>query len=286
MTFEEWTAVVEPKVQGAWNLHEAITTKLDFFILFSSYSGIVGQWGQANYAAANTFLDAFVQYRHNNGLAASVIDVGVMGQVGYVSKTRNILDMFQRSGMRVLEERDLLDAVNLAIHKSSPTKGDAVDGSYQNPGQILLGLVTSIPMASPDNRVVWKNDIRMSIYHNINCVADASTQGSAEQDSVGKLLSEASSSPSVLEEDGTIDVISRAIATALAKFLIKDESSMKIDLSPEKNGVDSLVAMELRNWMRQKFNVETSVMVIMQSASLAALADFIRQGLMNRFAQA
>lgn len=284
MTFEDWVAAVTPKVQGTWNLHEALPTDLDFFILCSSYSGIVGQWGQANYAAANTFLDAFVQYRHGKGLAASVIDIGVMGEVGFVSKHKEVLDRFQKSGMRILKEQDLLDAFDLAIQSSAPTKSDVA--AYSSPGQILLGLVTTVPVTSPNNRVVWKNDVRMGIYHNINCADDSSATTLAERDDVANLLSTAASgSPSVLEEETATEVIAKAIAAALAKFLIKDESSIQLQLSPEKNGIDSLVAMELRNWVRQKFGIETSVMVIIQSSSLNSLADTIRQDLIHRFSQ-
>lgn len=290
MTFEDWVTAVTPKVRGTWNLHEALPTDLEFFIVCSSYSGIVGQWGQANYAAANTFLDAFVQYRHAKGLVASVIDIGVMGEVGFVSKHKEVLDRFQKSGMRILKEQDLLDAFNLAIQSSASTKSEIAGhdrkvAAYSNPGQILLGLVTTVPVTSPNNRVVWKSDVRMSIYHNINCADDSSTTTLAEKDDIASLLTAASVSPSVLEEDTATEVIGRAITAALAKFLIKDESSIQLQLSPEKNGIDSLVAMELRNWIRQKFGIETSVMVIVQSSSLSSLADTIRQDLIQRFSQ-
>ncbi|KAF5121796.1 Highly reducing polyketide synthase gloL [Metarhizium anisopliae] len=81
MSFADWNTAVGPGVRGTWHLHEAISdiNELEFFVLLSSCSGIVGQWGQANYAAANTFLDAFVHFRHGRGLVASVIDLGAMG---------------------------------------------------------------------------------------------------------------------------------------------------------------------------------------------------------------
>ncbi|KAI1821733.1 KR domain-containing protein [Xylaria intraflava] len=99
MTFADWNKAIEPKIQGTWNLHEATSSsQLEFFILFSSHESIVGQWGQANYAAANTFLDAFVQYRHRNGLiVASVIDVGVMADVGFVSRNQDVLDRLRHA---------------------------------------------------------------------------------------------------------------------------------------------------------------------------------------------
>lgn len=62
MSLNQWETVVQPKVQGTWNLHNATLAAgldLDFFVLFSSLSGIIGQPGHANYAGANTFLDAF-----------------------------------------------------------------------------------------------------------------------------------------------------------------------------------------------------------------------------------
>lgn len=282
MTFADWTTAVAPKVQGTWNLHEAITSELDFFILCSSYSGIVGQWGQANYAAANTFLDAFVQYRHHKGLAASVIDIGVMGEVGFVSKNKDILGLFQKSGMRILKEQDLLDATNLAIQRSKPSRAQVSDGCFDSPGQILLGLVTSVPIASPNNRVVWKNDIRMSIYHNINGGKDSASSATAELDDITTLLKSAASDPSVLQDEESTVIIATAIASALANFLIKEEGSIKVEDSPEHAGLDSLVAMELRNWIRQRFGVDTTVMTIVQSTSIMSLGDYIRTALVKR----
>ncbi|GFG19087.1 hypothetical protein IFM5058_09690 [Aspergillus udagawae] len=89
MSIEDWNTVTVPKVKGTWNLHEITTARgidLDFFILFSSLSGILGQIGQANYASANTFLDAFMQYRASVGLPATAIDLGAMEGIGYLSE--------------------------------------------------------------------------------------------------------------------------------------------------------------------------------------------------------
>ncbi|KAG9249431.1 polyketide synthase [Emericellopsis atlantica] len=288
MSFDDWTAAVAPKVQGTWNLHQCLMgEQLDFFVLASSYSGIVGQWGQANYAAANTFLDAFVQYRHAQGHAASVIDIGVMGEVGFVWKNRDILDHFKRSGMRILKETELLDAMNLAIQRSKPTPNAHaqvdVHGAHWNPSQIILGFCTSAPIAAPNTRVVWKADVRAGVYHNMNGQANAAAKATTEQDGIASLLALAASRPSVLEEEKTTETIAAAVAKALTDFLIQDEDSIKVEQSPEHIGVDSLVAMELRNWVRQKFAVETNVMSIVQSASLLDLADNIRESLMERF---
>lgn len=73
----------EPKVAGAWNLHEAtLGQPLDWFCSFSSAAALVGSPGQGAYAAANSWLDAFSRWRHAQGLPATAIAWGAWSQVG------------------------------------------------------------------------------------------------------------------------------------------------------------------------------------------------------------
>ncbi|KAF7558654.1 hypothetical protein G7046_g5503 [Stylonectria norvegica] len=88
MTHGDWTTAVEPKIQGTWNLHNATieaACELDFLLLFSSISGIIGQLGQASYARASAFLDTFVQCRTDRGLPASTIDIGDVTDTSVIS---------------------------------------------------------------------------------------------------------------------------------------------------------------------------------------------------------
>nr|MDP9360664.1 SDR family NAD(P)-dependent oxidoreductase [Acidobacteriota bacterium] len=82
-TAERFARVMAPKVRGAWNLHELTRTrKLDFFVLFSSAVSLIGNPGQANYAAANAFLDALSIHRHTLGLPSISINWGAWADVG------------------------------------------------------------------------------------------------------------------------------------------------------------------------------------------------------------
>ncbi|KAG8162546.1 hypothetical protein KVR01_008311 [Diaporthe batatas] len=118
MSWTQWTAASRPKIQGTWNLHNALLHEqadhpVDHFLLFSSLGAMTGQWGQANYNAGNTFLDAFVSYRHSLGLAASVVNIGVVGDVGYVSENPSVLDSLRATGQYLMREPELLDCLEL-----------------------------------------------------------------------------------------------------------------------------------------------------------------------------
>ncbi len=79
--------VMQPKVQGSWTLHYAThSDPLDFFVLFSSASAILGNWGQANYAAGNSFMDILAHYRQAQGLPARSINWGPWAQVGMYAR--------------------------------------------------------------------------------------------------------------------------------------------------------------------------------------------------------
>ena len=101
MTVEQWIKATDPKVKGAWNLHEAVADaghELDFFVFLSSMSGLNGQPGQANYAGANVFLDAFAQWRNKNGLAASSIQIGAVSDMGFAARDDALLQRLIKNG--------------------------------------------------------------------------------------------------------------------------------------------------------------------------------------------
>ena len=89
LTPESIERVLLPKIGGCLNLHKCtMHYPLDFFVLFSSVSSIIGNPGQGNYAAANAFLDTFCHYRKKLGLPALTINWGAL-KIGVLARHKN-----------------------------------------------------------------------------------------------------------------------------------------------------------------------------------------------------
>ncbi|GAA2807816.1 type I polyketide synthase [Crossiella cryophila] len=117
LTADRLTAVLRPKVDGAWHLHE-LTEHLDLaaFVLFSSASGVLGNAGQANYAAANTFLDALAAHRRARGLAATSLAWAPWAEAGMAAElSPAALDRMAAIGMPALSTEDGLALFDAAL---------------------------------------------------------------------------------------------------------------------------------------------------------------------------
>ncbi|MFF3019640.1 SDR family NAD(P)-dependent oxidoreductase [Streptomyces sp. NPDC057939] len=124
LTGERLSAVLRPKVDAAWNLHE-LTAGLDLstFVLFSSAAGVFGGAGQANYAAANTFLDALAAHRNAQGLAGTSLAWGLWAETGGMGDTLDAEDVSRlgRGGVNALSA-----AEGVALFDAAPATGQSL----------------------------------------------------------------------------------------------------------------------------------------------------------------
>ncbi|KAK8101460.1 hypothetical protein PG999_011834 [Apiospora kogelbergensis] len=284
MDMETWDAAVKPKVAGTWNLHELLPANLDFFVLFSSSAGVLGYYGQANYASANSFLDSFVQYRQSLGLAGTVINIGAIEDVGYVARTQWVLDSIAATSTRLMREQEFLDALQLAIARSTDSSGsesESGDAGYCNKRQICQVPRCSISISDPRNTVLWKRDPRMAIYRNIEMVQTSSTGGDASNNLkafIGSLAAE----PSRLEDKASAEMLAKEMAKQVSTFLAKDAESVDISQTLGVAGVDSLVAIELRNWWSNNLVVEVTVLELMNGGTMQQLGELAVQRLKKK----
>ncbi|KAL4982598.1 KR domain-containing protein [Aspergillus falconensis] len=293
MSYKDWQAAYVPKVQGTWNLHRSLEKSrcsVDYFVLFSSWSGLVGQSGQANYAAGNAFLDAFVQYRHSLGRPCSAINIGVVEDVGYVSRNPHLLDHFRATSVHTLQEQNLLDRVQLAIDNSLPAPDQHASAagplglsSYTSHSQICIGLRTTIPLESQGNRTLWRRDPRMALYHNMGASGAKPTNTANEDDqALDHFLQQAKLTPAILSEQASADLLAEETGKALFNFMLRDHSELDYNVPLANLGVDSLLAIELRNWFRLKMTLDVTVLEILGSGSLRRLGDLAAKNMASK----
>jgi aryl carrier-like protein len=275
MTLEEWNTATAPKIEGTWNLHNstlAIGANLDFFVLFSSISGVIGQPGQANYAGANTFLDAFVQYRTALGLPASVVDIGAVQEVGYVARNEALLRRLKTSGAYgVVSEQGVLDSMAAAMTylSNGTTTSNNGRSTFISRRNFALGLQSRMSLKNPDNRAIWRKDIRMAQFHN-----DVGEIGSAvglTNDVLKTFLVKARHDAALLKAPETATLLTTEIGKKVLSFLLKPEEDLDISASLADLGMDSLVAIEMRAWWKQTFGFDVSVLEMLGMGTLEAL---------------
>ncbi|KAH8678404.1 putative polyketide synthase [Xylariales sp. PMI_506] len=289
--YAEWKAVQDPKVKGAWNLHRALEgVNLDFFVLISSIAGALGHRGQANYASANTFLDCFSQYRHGLGLSCSVIQLGCMEGIGYLSDKPWLVHQIRCGGVFLLQEQHLMDAIQISIDRSAPTE-DVLHtnaaprgGSLAIMSQLITGVGTTIPLSHPHNLVPFRDDLRLSLYYNIDSAQSTAGSGTeVDDDRVQQLLAEAEADPEMLDRPCTLEEVSIEIGRTLFRFLLLPEEDMDIGMNLESIGVDSLLCIEIRNWWRRTLGCNITVLEIKNAATIEGLGRLAIASLQKKY---
>jgi epothilone polyketide synthase D len=121
---ERFRRVMAPKIRGALHLHElTLAAPLDFFVMYSSAAGFMGSPGQANYAAANTFLDSLAHHRRAHGLPALSIDWAAFSEVGLAAAQENRGARIASQGMRSLTPAEGISALERLLDSDRVQSG-------------------------------------------------------------------------------------------------------------------------------------------------------------------
>ena len=287
MTFDEWQKPIKPRVHGSWNLHKATEDlQLDFFLIFGSGGGITGYFGQANYSASNTYLDALVEYRHGLGLPASLIDVGVVGDMGYLTGNDQQSAAFRGAGYHFLTERDVLDAAAVAVRHSHD------HGPLHS---FCLGAVPEVPFEDPSNRINWKRDVRVAAAHYFFEAGEGMRskgwpgRGSLDSEppdsgfGASAVVDLATSDPNnpKLRDPATIESLAHALCESLADILMQPVDGFSVGVRLPSLGLDSIVSIELVDWIQRQFRVAMTSIEVTQCSSLLHLSANILEKLIS-----
>ncbi|KAJ9133675.1 Thiolase-like protein [Pleurostoma richardsiae] len=285
LPFDDWTAAVSPKVNGAWNLHDALAgADLDFFVATSSIVTCCDQVGQGNYTAANCFLEAFCQHRRALGQPAAVLNICPVEDVGFVAENPAAKKKLRVQGLYFLTESETLDYFELALLNQQPEARQEEVTSPLAPvvaaGNIVMGLRSEVHPSDPKCQTSWRRDRRMGTYHNVRDATASETSSSPS--ALKTFLARAAEEPEVLSRDDSVEYLALEIGRKIFAFMMKDEADVDLGLTLAQIGMDSLMAIELRRWWKQTFGLEISTLEIMGSGTLRALGKLAAEGVMKK----
>ncbi|KAG5772729.1 hypothetical protein H9Q72_001229 [Fusarium xylarioides] len=254
----DFAKVFGPKVKGTQNLHELLLDqKLDFFIMFSSLASVVGNRGQANYAASNLFMSAIAEQRRTRGLAASVMHIGMVLGVGYVFSTGAYEATLRSSNYMAISETDLLNMFSQAILVGQPSSTHAPE--------LITGL-NRFSLEPEAQKYFWRDNMRFC-HHTLE--EEHQERASTTKVSISQRLSEAKGTAEILS------VVEEEFCTKLERLLQAEAGSVKTSQSLLGLGVDSLVAAEIRSWFLKELDVDTPVLEILNTASITELCSTV-----------
>jgi aryl carrier-like protein len=264
MDYEAWRAAVDPKVNGTWNLHSVFEdADLRFFVLMSSIGGIRGY--------------AFVHYRHTLGLPASVINLGVMDEVGFVARTPLVLERFRQQGTHTLTIQDLLDTMQIAVVNQRPNKYNR--SNTLGLTHLNVGFITKVTGIDPRVR----QDLRLSL------IRDVKQRSASNQDSssapLKEFLSCVAADSSVLADPASSEVLTKEVTRMFCSLLSIPEEEFDPSRAVSDLGVDSLVKIEIRKWWRRHLDLDISIFEISNMPSVTHLVDSAIQALGEKFIQ-
>ncbi|KAI0153141.1 hypothetical protein GGR57DRAFT_146248 [Xylariaceae sp. FL1272] len=272
MPYESFISGLRPKVQGSWSLHQAtLKQPLDFFVMLTSGGSFFGSVGQGNYVAACAYQVALVAHRRSLGLPATAYDVGKVVGIGYVAEDetgasgRNTNQM----GMIDVNEEELLTMLGLAM--SVPADGDR-GGDMPN-GHLVTGIHSS---NDPSKGVDWPFWSRDPVFSHMDFVRPHLHKAKNDADA---LVGQKQSLPELLSQASSLGeaecYVQEALLAKLAKSLMMPLEDLDAKRGVSAYGVDSLIAVQLRNWLSREAATELPVFEILAPGPLQGLVKKI-----------
>jgi NADPH:quinone reductase-like Zn-dependent oxidoreductase/SAM-dependent methyltransferase len=264
LTFERydldgWNTAIRSKATSSWNLHKVLPSGMDFFIMLSSVASIMGGISMSSYAGSNSYQNGLARYRISIGEKAASINPGVLHDIGFVTEfTDAQRDRLTRVGYFIPTWEAEINAI---LDIFCDPESSMINDKEHRP---VLGLNGTAQMLADGSEVpfsfmqpLWQHTLYTD-------VITKESAAKSQKDDVKVLIKAAES----LEE-------AKAIATgALRKHLAVLLSTQEERLH-DGASVDSLIAIELRNWLGKNFNADIPVFEIVSAQTWSSLGESI-----------
>ena len=244
--------VVAPKMAGAWNLHtETQELPLDFFVMFSSITTMLGSPGQGNYVAGNAFLDALAHHRRAVGLPALSINWGPWSEVGMAAEQANRGNRLAARGMGSIKPKQGITALEQIFAQD-----------FSQVGVTPLDInkwIENYPMKNPP------------FYANLQTDSEAEAPSTPKQSGIRDAL--------LAEEPGRRrqSMFESYLREQVAQVLQLAPNRVPLDKPLKTLGVDSLMTLELRNRLESGLDVSLSSTFVWNYPTVSTQAPYLAE---------
>ncbi|MDX2088318.1 MAG: SDR family NAD(P)-dependent oxidoreductase [Kofleriaceae bacterium] len=236
--------VCGPKITGALNLHRATCDlPLDHFVMFSSVSALVGNPGQAAYAAANAFLDGLAAHRRRLGLPAMAVAWGALAETGVVARNDEVRRHLASMGLRPLVPARALLALRRALEEAHGQVG-IIDIDWSR----------------------WRKATAPTPWHRLDEISETAAGADAKGTSLAAELV-------ALDPAARRARVEEKIMAAVALVLRLSGDRLDPQRPLKDYGIDSLMAVELQVALVQATGVELSTMELLAGRNLRSLSE-------------
>lgn len=245
MTIEQVNTAMSAKALGAYYLHRALyNVELDAFVVASSIAGMLGNREQANYAAANSFLDGLMRYRNQVGRHGMSVQWGPVSDAGYVSRNHRVGDHLEKLGIRSMSAQEGFKLLAIGLQ-------------YGRKQQSIF-------------EVDWKKFIDASEKRNPR-IENLVTQSEERTDSYSSFRS------SILNmtPGDRFDAVARSVIDTVSEVLRVNSKRIEYRSSLIELGIDSLMATELIYNLRKTMGVRFRTLFILRGPSVGEIARLI-----------
>lgn len=247
--------VLRPKIVGAWNLHRLTEhMALNFFVLYSSATTFIGNPGQANYVAANMYLEGLAAYRRAKGLAATSVCWGAIGDVGYLARNEDIKDALQSR----------LGGAPLASDKALAQLGDMIAGGRSGVAIIDFDWHT-LNRFLPSAKAPRFDELRRNA-------------GKPSKDSGGEDIHALIANHS---EEEVKEILQQLLIEEIAQILRLPPERIPVDRSLYDIGMDSLMGVELVLSIENRFGINLPMMALSEGPTITRITERMVQMLLH-----